>query len=1145
LDERKAVSGILLTLLLISILTPVFNIQPVIAELTTIIVPNDYPTIQEAVNAASPGDTIIVREGTYTENVKVSKDHLTIKSENGAEVSIVQAANSNDHVFEVTADYVNMSGFTVKGATEGYKVGIYLYQVKYCSLLDCKVSNNYYGIHLYRSTNNNIIDSTLNSNNIYGIYLEFSGNNNIMNNNVSNNHIAIGLTYAGNNVIKNNTANSNISGYGIWLYSSDSNAIMNNNVSNNGVGIDLHYSRNNNITHNIVNSNELIGIWLDWEGSSNSLTKNTVKSNNQYGILCYSSYNVLYLNNIANNGRNVYYRFELTNTWNSPEEINYTYNSKAYENYIGNYWSDYTGSDVNNDGIGDTPYSIDGDMDNYPVMEPFENYLPPPISEQPQLKAPWEGVAEITQGNYGATSHYDHGTWDNTYAIDVALSVGSDVLAPADGVAVYVDDDSSGPGGKELAVEHTGPTGKEFVTVYLHLDEIFVGEGDSVRQGQVIAKSGDTGDVTGPHLHFHIWRPKGSLPEWRYDSHTMPIDRLVLKQVGVDSDFREYDARKGELDDDKIAEKLFESNNIRVALNQPPVAMAGTDQWVSSGDLVFFDGSNSYDSDGTIVSYEWDFQDGETDTGCHVSHRFRGAAIDPETHQLRTKTYTVKLTVKDNKGAIATDTAFVTVKPLRKLVDVSPGYSGVSCWMEATYNWVGTDEAIGENFYIISRIDSFSGGIAGAYQLFILLRVSPPPSIPKLIWHIPLLALPVLKTYFTPFTPSIWQELWGTPAEPIKLTFPDGTFEGIGVTDTSLMVIVATGTEVFPLLYYDAGITKFDPDSPVVHLKLEELKELYELKDIIDLLNKIIGVIHSPGELRIYDSEGRITGTVNGEVKEEIPGSIYVDGTVVILYPSDFYRYEVVGTETGTYGVDISFIKDGEATTFTSTDIPISTNAIHQYTIDWCALSLDEEGVTLEIDIDGDGTFEQTVTADSDLTYGEFMLQMSPQGLKLYVIEVLKAAFTEEKKVDHKLDKAIDHIEKSLDPDLWLDGDYLDSKHGHKVFDEEKKAVKELMHLIDKDDMPEESKEICLNVIEKLVEADKKLANTIYDEAKAYAGDPKVDKELEKCDKEFEKAQKELEHLKKDGTLDPKYDKAIDHYKKVWEHAQKALKHAT
>ena len=82
--------------------------------------------------------------------------------------------------------------------------------------------------------------------------------------------------------------------------------------------------------------------------------------------------------------------------------------------------------------------------------------------------------------------------------------------------------------------------------------------------------------------------------------------------------------------------------------NQPPVADAGSDQSVSSGDLVYFDGSNSHDPDGTIATYDWEFGDGEAAKGCQVSHRFRGAMDEP-------KTYTVTLTVRDNEGTFSTD----------------------------------------------------------------------------------------------------------------------------------------------------------------------------------------------------------------------------------------------------------------------------------------------------------------------------------------------------------------------------------------------------------------------------------------------------------------------------------------------------------
>jgi len=159
----------------------------------------------------------------------------------------------------------------------------------------------------------------------------------------------------------------------------------------------------------------------------------------------------------------------------------------------------------------------------------------------------------------------------------------------------------------------------------------------------------------------------------------------------------------------------------------------------------------------------------------------------------------------------------------------------------------------------------------------------------------------------------------------------------------------------------------------------------------------------------------------------------------------------------------------------------------------------------------------------------------SVRGMKEFALNLLTGVYpTGEKKVDYKLDKAIDHIWKSLDPDLWVDDDHLDPKHGYKVFNEEKKAVKELMHLIEKDDTPEMVKGKCRAAIDVLIKADKRLAEIVYEEAKKGAGNPKVDKKLGICDKEFSKAKEEL------GK--GHYDKAIDHYKEAWKHAQEAWK---
>jgi outer membrane protein assembly factor BamB/alpha-tubulin suppressor-like RCC1 family protein len=132
----------------------------------------------------------------------------------------------------------------------------------------------------------------------------------------------------------------------------------------------------------------------------------------------------------------------------------------------------------------------------------------------------------------------------------------------------------------------------------------------------------------------------------------------------------------------------------------------------------------------------------------------------------------------------------------------------------------------------------------------------------------------------------------------------------------------------------------------------------------------IVAGLDSPGELRIYNSQGHVTGLVNGEIKEEIPNSMYSaeDKTIIISNPTDTYRYEVKGTDEGTYGLEIVFSKDGTASTFNAIDIPTTTIQNHQYMINWTALFQGEEGVTLRIDSNSDGIFERTIKTGPTLT---------------------------------------------------------------------------------------------------------------------------------------------------------------------------------
>ncbi len=167
--------------------------------------------IQHAIDKATEGDTICVKDGTYNENVDVTK-RLTIRSENGSDSTIVTAANSADHVFDVSMDYVNISGFTVKGAIGEECAGISLTYVEHCNISGNNASENGFGIFLVSSNNNTITNNYASNNEVTGIGLsENSRSNIITGNNASYNMGGAGIALAnsGNNTLRNNLMSDN------------------------------------------------------------------------------------------------------------------------------------------------------------------------------------------------------------------------------------------------------------------------------------------------------------------------------------------------------------------------------------------------------------------------------------------------------------------------------------------------------------------------------------------------------------------------------------------------------------------------------------------------------------------------------------------------------------------------------------------------------------------------------------------------------------------------------------------------------------------------------------------------------------------------------------------------------------------------
>ena len=105
----------------------------------------------------------------------------------------------------------------------------------------------------------------------------------------------------------------------------------------------------------------------------------------------------------------------------------------------------------------------------------------------------------MLRGQVGA-----HGGQQND-GIDLSVPEGTSVKAADDGVVAYAGNELKGYGNLVLVRHQNG-----YITAYAHASELMVKRGDTVKRGQIIARSGQTGNVTAPQLHFEI--RKGKVP---------------------------------------------------------------------------------------------------------------------------------------------------------------------------------------------------------------------------------------------------------------------------------------------------------------------------------------------------------------------------------------------------------------------------------------------------------------------------------------------------------------------------------------------------------------------------------------------------------------------------------------------------------
>ncbi len=299
-------------------------IHPIKAGSTTIIVPDDYPTIMAAIGNATDSDTIFVKSGIYNEQELVINKTLSLIGENANSTKIILHPPLTLHYLwglvysdpiKIDANDVALSGFTI--TTEGGEISV-------------------------TGNGARIIG------NIINMSIFVSGHGTLM----IDNDLSSILLRGFNQTIAQNTIVSGVGRYsGLWIEDSVDNLVAKNNISGGEVGMELRSAARNQIVANNIVTPICIQV-DDFFGTKDLQTR-------------LSDNNTFYQNNFISNSTSIdqagYHTgdYSVNNIWDNGKK--------------GNYWSDYNGADKNADGLGDVPYVIDSNnQDHYPLMTPVD-----------------------------------------------------------------------------------------------------------------------------------------------------------------------------------------------------------------------------------------------------------------------------------------------------------------------------------------------------------------------------------------------------------------------------------------------------------------------------------------------------------------------------------------------------------------------------------------------------------------------------------------------------------------------------------------------------------------------------------------------------------------------------------------------------
>lgn len=328
----------------------------------------EITTLKKAIAKANSNDTITLKKGTYKEHDIIVNKPLTIIGENYPVID----GELKGEVITIVSDSVTVDGLFIINVgtsyTEDY-AAIRVRKSKGFVIQNVVLEKLFFGIYIEKSKegriyHNKIIgDAVSEHNSGNGIQLWYSNNIEIEHNYVEHVRDGIYLEFADNCLIKNNVSANNLR-YGLHFMFSNDDIYQDNTFENNGAGVAVMFSKKIKMYNNTFKENwgtASYGMLLkeinDAEIIGNTFEENTI------GINIEGSNRIVYKNNnFKNNGwavkvRGACYTNQFVENNFLYNSFDISYNSKVNDNVFDrNYWSNYTGYDLDKDGIGDVPY---------------------------------------------------------------------------------------------------------------------------------------------------------------------------------------------------------------------------------------------------------------------------------------------------------------------------------------------------------------------------------------------------------------------------------------------------------------------------------------------------------------------------------------------------------------------------------------------------------------------------------------------------------------------------------------------------------------------------------------------------------------------------------------------------------------------